>query len=249
MLTISQLARYVGVTVRAVRHYHQVGLLPEPDRSASGYRSYGADDIVALRRIKVLTDAGVPLARVRNLLDADAATLAAAVADLDRELRARIAALRATRRALAALADADEPFLPPDVARLHARLRALGLSERTLALEREGWILTGALYPDLVGEWLALQQHLLDNPEYVELYLLTEQCMDWAPDDPRIEDLAHRTVDLMARLRPPDSSHWEGDRVAFELVTAYRTEVSAAWKRCTDRVQELMVERGYSLPG
>ena len=31
MLTISQLAAYAGVTVRAVRHYHSKGLLPEPD--------------------------------------------------------------------------------------------------------------------------------------------------------------------------------------------------------------------------
>ena len=42
MLTIGQLASYTGVTVRAVRHYHQIGLLPEPDRDASGYRRYGA---------------------------------------------------------------------------------------------------------------------------------------------------------------------------------------------------------------
>ena len=34
MLTISQLATYAGVTVRAVRHYHQIGLLPEPERDA-----------------------------------------------------------------------------------------------------------------------------------------------------------------------------------------------------------------------
>ena len=42
MLTIGQLAAYAGVTVRAVRHYHQIGLLPEPERDASGYRRYGA---------------------------------------------------------------------------------------------------------------------------------------------------------------------------------------------------------------
>ena len=42
MLTIGQLAAYAGVTVRTVRHYHQIGLLPEPERDASGYRRYGA---------------------------------------------------------------------------------------------------------------------------------------------------------------------------------------------------------------
>ena len=48
MLTISQLAAYAGVPVRAVRHYHQIGLLPEADRDSSGYRRYGAKAVVAL---------------------------------------------------------------------------------------------------------------------------------------------------------------------------------------------------------
>jgi hypothetical protein len=38
MLTIGQLAAYTGVTVRAIRHYHQRGLLTEPGRDASSYR-------------------------------------------------------------------------------------------------------------------------------------------------------------------------------------------------------------------
>ena len=35
MLTIGQLASYAGVTVRTVRHYHQIGLLAEPERDHS----------------------------------------------------------------------------------------------------------------------------------------------------------------------------------------------------------------------
>ena len=70
MLTISQLAAYAGVTVRAVRHYHQIGLLPEPARDGSGYRTYDAADVVRLIRIRTLAEAGVPLARVQDLLDA-----------------------------------------------------------------------------------------------------------------------------------------------------------------------------------
>ncbi len=47
-LTIGQLAEYAGVTVKAVRHYHRRGLLPEPPRDASGYRRYRAEDAIAL---------------------------------------------------------------------------------------------------------------------------------------------------------------------------------------------------------
>ncbi|MEO7944436.1 MAG: MerR family transcriptional regulator, partial [Marmoricola sp.] len=57
MLTISQLAAYAGVTVRAVRHYHQVGLMPEPARDSSGYRTYDAADVIRLIRIRTLAEA------------------------------------------------------------------------------------------------------------------------------------------------------------------------------------------------
>jgi MerR family regulatory protein len=59
MLTIGQLAAYAGVTVRTVRHYHQIGLLPEPERDASGYRRYGARAVVSLIKIRTLANAGV----------------------------------------------------------------------------------------------------------------------------------------------------------------------------------------------
>ena len=59
MLTIGQLAAYAGVTVRAVRHYHHIGLLPEPERDASGYRRYGATAVVSLIKIRTLASAGV----------------------------------------------------------------------------------------------------------------------------------------------------------------------------------------------
>jgi DNA-binding transcriptional MerR regulator len=79
MLTISQLAAYAGVTVRAVRHYHATGLLPEPARDHSGYRRYDAAAVVQLIRIRTLAEAGVPLSRVQELLAADEEEFAAAV--------------------------------------------------------------------------------------------------------------------------------------------------------------------------
>ncbi|WP_374777301.1 MerR family transcriptional regulator [Streptomyces sp. NBC_01310] len=67
MITIGQLAGYIGVSIKTVRVYHDKGLLPEPDRDASGYRRYGASDAVALIKIRTLAEAGVPLARIRDL--------------------------------------------------------------------------------------------------------------------------------------------------------------------------------------
>ena len=96
MLTISQLASYAGVTVRTVRHYHQIGLLAEPERDHSGYRSYDTAAVVRLIRIRVLADAGVPLARVQELLDAGPDEFARAVGEIDKALSADIRRLQAT---------------------------------------------------------------------------------------------------------------------------------------------------------
>ena len=115
MLTISQLAAYAGVTVRAVRHYHHVGLMPEPDRDGSGYRTYDAADVVRLIRIRALAEAGVPLARVQELLDATAEEFGEAVAQIDAELRAKIRELQEHRRRIARLAAGDSLAVPPEV--------------------------------------------------------------------------------------------------------------------------------------
>jgi DNA-binding transcriptional MerR regulator len=101
MLTISQLASYAGVTVRAVRHYHAKGLLPEPERDHSGYRRYNAAAVVELIRIRTLAHAGVPLSRVQELLAAGDEEFAAALADIDRRLRAEIVSASITESGLA----------------------------------------------------------------------------------------------------------------------------------------------------
>lgn len=103
MLTIGQLATHAGVSMRTVRLYHAIGLLPEPDRDASGYRTYDAAAVVRLIRIRTLAQAGVPLARVRELLEADPQTFAEAIADIDTDLRARIRSLQRHRRCIAQL--------------------------------------------------------------------------------------------------------------------------------------------------
>ncbi len=113
MLTIGQLAAHAGVTIRAVRHYHAKGLLPEPERDHSGYRRYDARAVVELIRIRTLAEAGVPLSRVRELLAAGPEEFAAAVDDVDRRLRAEIRERQRHRQRIAQLGAGDSLALPP----------------------------------------------------------------------------------------------------------------------------------------
>ena len=151
-LTIGQVADYVGVTIRAVRHYHQRGLLPEPERDASGYRRYDATAVVDLIKIKTLADAGVPLAQIKRLLDAGQDEFASAMSRLGEALDSKIIELNEQKRRIADLAAGDTLFLPPKIADLLDRLRAIGVSPRTVQIERDGWILLAARHSQAAGD-------------------------------------------------------------------------------------------------
>lgn len=70
-LTIKELTEVVGggMTPRMVRHYHQIGLLPQPVRSHSNYRLYTQKDVHQLRRIVALKQQGFQLAHIQQLLE------------------------------------------------------------------------------------------------------------------------------------------------------------------------------------
>src|SRR3954469_21636246 len=170
MLTISQLAAYAGVTVRAVRHYHQIGLLAEPERDESGYRRYGATAVVSLIKVRTLANAGVPLSEIGRMLEADPSAFAEAIDRIDRHLRDEIDRLETSRKQIAQLNAGDSLALPPEVTAYLDRLREIGTSERMVESERDGWILVAARWPDRIHEWMPEKFAQLDDPQVVRLY-------------------------------------------------------------------------------
>jgi DNA-binding transcriptional MerR regulator len=201
MLTISQLAAYAGVTVRAVRHYHKIGLLAEPRRDQSGYRTYDAAAVVRLIRIRTLADAGVPLARVQELLDAGPEEFADGVQEIDRNLRAEIRRLQDTRKRLARLAAGEHLALPRSVVAYLDRVRGLGVEERYIELERDAWVMVAAQVPHLIDSVMAKKHEDLDDPDMVKLYGLVNGALDEPvpANDPRFVEVADILERLMIR--------------------------------------------------
>src|SRR5690606_3201898 len=66
---VSEVARLTGVTVRALHHYHEIGLLVPSRRSARGYRQYTDDDLLRLQQIVIGRALGMSLEHVRRMLD------------------------------------------------------------------------------------------------------------------------------------------------------------------------------------
>jgi DNA-binding transcriptional MerR regulator len=245
MLTISQLAAYAGVTVRAVRHYHQVGLLPEPERDASGYRSYDAAAVIDLIRIRTLAEAGVPLARVHELLDAGEEAFAAAVSEIDRRLRGQIRELQQHRRRIARLAAGDSLALPPEVVGYLDKLRACGAPEAVVEGERDGWILFAARWPEKIPVYMVEKTAQLDDPRTVRLYRLIGEMLELGLDEDRLAE----TADLIAELSDEAAERGDLERqddmdddMFVALLDSYATEAHPM----IERLQELMLERGWT---
>ena len=70
MFSIGEFARLGAVSIRTLRHYDEIGLLPPAEVDvATGYRSYSAKQLRQLNRIVALKDLGLTLAQIRRLLD------------------------------------------------------------------------------------------------------------------------------------------------------------------------------------
>ena len=108
-MRIGELARQAGVTAKTVRYYESIGLLPDPGRTASGYREYGAEALERLRFVRDAQAAGLTLRESGTILDMKAEgegtchhtqeLLERHLADID----AQIASLEAARTELQVL--------------------------------------------------------------------------------------------------------------------------------------------------
>ena len=105
-MRIGELARQSGVAPTAVRYYEQLGLLPEPERTASGYRAYGEAAVDRLAFIRSAQAVGLTLAEIRDVMrirEAGAAPCQHVIDLIERrrnEVRERIGELQRLQREL-----------------------------------------------------------------------------------------------------------------------------------------------------
>lgn len=69
MHQIGEVAEAVGLSLRTIRHWDEVGLVPPSGRSAGGFRLYTDGDIELLRLVKNMKPLGFSLEEMRSMLD------------------------------------------------------------------------------------------------------------------------------------------------------------------------------------
>jgi MerR family copper efflux transcriptional regulator len=131
--TIGAVAKRAGVAIDTIRYYEREGLLPEPTRRPSGYRSYGEGTVERLRFIRRAKTLGFTLEEIRGLLalSADRQRGVGAVKQRAQrrlaDIEARIAELERVRAGLAELIEACPGHGAPEQCPI---LRALGGEEQ-----------------------------------------------------------------------------------------------------------------------
>ncbi|OLF10520.1 MerR family transcriptional regulator [Actinophytocola xinjiangensis] len=252
-VTIGQAAAFVGVTVKTVRHYHKLGLVEEPERDSSGYRRYGSAELLRLVQVRTLATAGVPLAEIGSLLDADAEQFAAALAAAERRLTDRITDLIAQRDTLQRLADGDQALLPDRACAILDRMSTLGFSPDYVGAQREALVLTRALVPNSFDNLLAQLEHRLEDPGYVDLTKRASAAETWEQDDPRIEELAtaiadHYLANPTLLGNPTGLRTWTNAATQYTLINNHREDQAPISARLTALTEMKLRSAGIPIP-
>jgi DNA-binding transcriptional MerR regulator len=194
-MKVGELARRSGLTVRALHHYEQVGLLLPSARSAAGYRLYNAADVARLHGIQALRGLGLALKDIGPMLAGDGSALptllARQVRALDRQI-SQATELRAQLALLQAKVGAGEQPAMADWLQALQRMSAMGRHFSAAEMRRihDNW-------PRVADEWAPLM---------AEVQALMDAGVPG--DDDRVQPLANRWMGLI--------HHWmDGD---FDLI-------------------------------
>ena len=141
LLTIGEFAQATHLSVKALRHYDEVGLLQPADvDQASGYRRYAAAQVPTALVIRRFRDLDMPLDQIRTVLEApDAATRDEAIVDHLERMQQALADTQATVRSLQALLEGKDP-------RLHVEFRHIVATPAIAISEAVEW--------DTIEAWL-----------------------------------------------------------------------------------------------
>ncbi|MFC8081902.1 MerR family transcriptional regulator [Streptomyces sp. NPDC057340] len=214
-MRIGELADAVGVTTRTVRHYHHQGLLPEPERLANGYRTYTLRHVVVLARIRRLTELGLGLAEVRDVLADEAGKdLAEVLQELDADLARQEAAIRERRARLRALLETEgglpaEGPVSPELAGLLAGMGDVSGSPMALRDREMLAFMESVAGPEEREGLLTALRDAFESPEAVarahQAYALLDELADAGADDPRVPGAARALAECIpAELLPAE---------------------------------------------
>lgn len=249
-----------GVTIRTLRHYHQIGILPEPPRLENGYRDYGVVDVARVLRIKRLASLGLSLEQIGSILKEEEAgelrtpnKTAKLLDNIDNELKAQISQLEERRRIISLLRrelDEGGSVLEASVPiRDHvSRMVELGANSKTTTAELHQLLLVDDLengstvLDDVLGLYQLMEEHGIMS-DYIAL---TNEALT-LPDNAGEKACAELATRIAALLSPVIAEYlgsenlrnWdEADPALERLIRSYDEETLSPLQAKLSRLAE-----------
>lgn len=234
------------MSVRTLRHYHQIGLLEEPERSVNRYRKYTVHHLAKLLRITKFTDLGIPLSEVHRVIDDPEATNEL-LATIDAQAAVEIDQLQHRRRRIAELGgEGATPDLPESLLPYASMLLRHGsASPSQRQYEREQLALVTHLSDDPNLPWLvaATARLAASNERYLAV---VDRFVAIGPDagpsetDPVVDEMVALLSNAVDVAQAPPFS-----RQGTALLLAHqRSHLNAAQHRIIDRIAEVLEAQG-----
>jgi len=219
MLSVGEVAKLAGISVRTLHHYDEIGLLVPSERSDAGYRMYSHDDLERLQRILVYRELGFSLERIRELVSDPDSNRREALADQRRRTMDRIGELHALvdliDRTLASIEEGTE--MPPE-----EMLDVFGDFDPTR-------------YRDEVEERWGETEAYRESARRTRTYTRD----DWRRIRDENESLLDRLVDALDRgVHPTDAE-------AMDLAEEARLAIDRAFYPCSREMHAALAE-GYT---
>lgn len=189
---VGELAEATGLSVRALHHYDELGLLAPSERSFAGYRLYGESDVRRLYRIVALRRLGLRLEEIGNVLDGNKLDLAETVSRQLEAVERQLDELRQLRGRLAAIHEALDREDEPSIDQLTTTMEAMTMHEKYYTpdqlerLKRRGDELGQDAIMNAEREWAEIFAALRD-----EMHAGTD------PIDPTLDPYRQRARELL----------------------------------------------------
>jgi len=214
--TVGKVARLAGVTVRALHHYDEIGLLSPSDRSGAGYRRYDDSDLERLQQIMYYRELEFPLEEIAEILNDPAADPASHLRRQHELLSERVAKLQKMLNAIEFAMEANK----------------VGIN----LTPQERFEVFGDFNPDDYAE--EVQERWGDSDAYQESARRASRYTkaDWQEIKAQGEDWGRRIVTLMDSGAAPDSPE------AKELAEEHRQHISQWFYECSYEIQTGLAE-------
>jgi DNA-binding transcriptional MerR regulator len=193
LLSIGQLARRTGLTVKTIRYWSDIGAVPPADRTPAGYRLYDAPAVARLELVRTLRELGLGLDTIQRIL-AREQSVAEVAAVHAQALDAQIRALRLQRAVLRSVADRGSST--EEIARMNKLARLSAEQRNRIVHEFVDDVLAGLDLPAYRAHLLAATPELPEDPtaEQVDAWIELAELIG----DPDFRDMVRQMAQYSA---------------------------------------------------